>query len=137
MAKHRAWEQKQYVQENRTGDIQVPGLGSQSGIAFARKVTVGVRILLCGARPLIFFLLLLLFWVISLSAAQARKHTRIHTHTHTHTHARLQGKQKMVRNEKGLWVKVADESAELDAPNPETVSKVPIREHARERRGWG
>jgi hypothetical protein len=43
----------------------------------------------------------------------------------------------MVRNEKGLWVKVADESAELDAPNPETVSKVPIREHARERRGWG
>jgi hypothetical protein len=45
MAKHRAWEQKQYVQENRTGDNQVPGLGSQSGIAFARKVTVGVRIL--------------------------------------------------------------------------------------------
>ena len=39
----------------------------------------------------------------------------------------------MVRNEKGLWVKVADDSGELDAPNPETVSKVPCSEHTREK----
>ena len=55
LAKHRAWESKQYVQENRTGDNQMPAVGSMASIAFAKKVT---------------------------------------------------GKQKMVRNEKGLWVKV-------------------------------
>eukprot|EP00961_Rhodomonas_salina_P211035 2850012-Rhodomonas_salina.2 len=57
LAKHRAWESKQYVQTNRTGDNLTPAVGGAESIAFTTKTT---------------------------------------------------GKQKMVRNEKGLWVKVAE-----------------------------
>ena len=72
LAKHRAWESKQYVQENRTGDNQMPAVGSMASIAFAKKVT---------------------------------------------------GKQKMVRNEKGLWVKVEDVATD-ETLAPEAITKV-------------
>jgi len=46
---------------------------------------------------------------------------------------KVTGKQKMVRNEKGLWVKVEDDGEGGVVADPETVTKVRERERERER----
>ena len=92
MAKHRAWEQKQYVQENRTGDNQVPGVGSQSSIAFTRKVTVG--------------------------PSAARTICLSNTHTHTHTHCGCRASRRGYATSRACGSRLPTTAPNLMLPTP-------------------